>query len=59
MFKHPVFFVALGLLASAVTATNLCVDCHLEIAPNIITDWQLSKHAENGVTCDACHGGHL
>ncbi|MGB5391396.1 MAG: multiheme c-type cytochrome [Thermoanaerobaculia bacterium] len=38
---------------------NVCVDCHTEVTPNIVDDWNLSKHSEADVTCDACHGeGH-
>jgi hydroxylamine dehydrogenase len=33
-----------------------CVDCHKEKTPNIVSDWQMSKHAQNGVTCVTCHG---
>jgi hypothetical protein len=36
-----------------------CVDCHKKGTPNIVTDWQLSKHSQNEVTCSVCHGdGH-
>lgn len=36
-----------------------CVECHRDITPNIVTDWQLSKHSQNEVTCSVCHGeGH-
>ncbi len=38
---------------------NACVKCHKEVTPNIVTDWKLSKHEDNDVTCDVCHGaGH-
>ena len=33
-----------------------CVECHKQTTPGIVGDWQLSKHAENAVTCDVCHG---
>lgn len=37
-----------------------CIACH-ESAPGelsrAVLDWRQSVHAENGVTCDACHGG--
>ena len=33
-----------------------CVECHKQVTPGIVGDWQLSKHAENAVTCDVCHG---
>jgi|CXWL01.1.fsa_nt_gi hypothetical protein len=36
-----------------------CVECHKQVTPGIVGDWKLSKHAENAVTCDVCHGnGH-
>jgi len=46
-------------LLAAPAAANVCVDCHTEVTPNIVDDWNLSKHSEADVTCDACHGeGH-
>jgi DnaJ-class molecular chaperone len=36
-----------------------CIDCHKTRTPNIVSDWQLSKHSKNGVECSTCHGeGH-
>ena len=36
-----------------------CVECHRKETPNIVSDWQLSKHAQNEVGCAVCHGeGH-
>jgi hydroxylamine dehydrogenase len=40
---------------SAPTAQT-CIDCHKNETPGIVGDWQLSKHAQNGVECSACHG---
>ncbi len=41
----------------AVSATaQECVDCHKEVTPNIVTDWQLSKHSQNDIDCSVCHG---
>ena len=34
-----------------------CVDCHKDLHPNIVSDWQLSKHGQNGIDCAVCHGG--
>jgi predicted CXXCH cytochrome family protein len=34
------------------------VECHFKVTPNIVSDWQLSKHSQNAVACDACHNGH-
>ncbi len=33
-----------------------CVKCHSKREPNIIKDWQESKHFENNVGCASCHG---
>ena len=33
-----------------------CLDCHKKVTPNIVSDWQLSKHSQGGVDCAACHG---
>lgn len=36
-----------------------CLDCHKKITPDIVSDWQLSKHGQGGIDCAACHGdGH-
>jgi hypothetical protein len=32
------------------------VECHKSVTPQIVTDWQLSKHAKNDVDCASCHG---
>ncbi len=39
-------------------AENVCVQCHAkpEVTPLQVKDWQTSKHAQNDVTCDVCHG---
>jgi hypothetical protein len=33
-----------------------CIDCHKDVTPNIVSDWQLSKHSQNGIECYICHG---
>lgn len=43
------------LLASPAIAQQ-CVDCHKTVTPGIVSDWQLSKHSQNAITCAACHG---
>ncbi len=49
------FVVGLG---SAV-AQNDCIDCHRLKTPGIVSDWELSKHSKNAITCNVCHGtGH-
>jgi hydroxylamine dehydrogenase len=44
--------LAAGLFAQALT----CVECHKKTTPNIVLDWQLSKHSQKDVGCATCHG---
>lgn len=44
--------ISLGMMQAATT----CVDCHKKTTPQVVTDWQLSKHSQNGVDCSVCHG---
>ena len=51
--------IVLGLLSAFMASTamaELCVDCHKKLTPNIVKDWQLSKHAKNKIDCTDCHG---
>src|SRR5215469_2108206 len=37
----------------------ICIECHKVKTPSIVSDWQLSKHSQNGIECSTCHGdGH-
>lgn len=33
-----------------------CIECHYEVTPKAVSDWQISKHSENDVSCETCHG---
>lgn len=44
------------LIFPATTLAQQCVECHKQVTPNIVSDWQLSKHSQNEVTCSVCHG---
>ena len=46
----------LFLFSGSFVLAQTCVECHKDITPNIVSDWQLSKHAENDVDCSVCHG---
>ncbi len=51
--------IVLGLAGAFVASTALaqvCIDCHKKITPNIVKDWQLSKHSKNNISCSDCHG---
>jgi hydroxylamine dehydrogenase len=46
--------LVVSLAANAQPKT--CITCHSESSPGVVADWKLSKHAENGITCEDCHG---
>ena len=37
-------------------AGGACVTCHAKVNPNIVKDWELSRHSQVEVDCTACHG---
>lgn len=50
-------FIFLGILLFASSApAQVCVTCHKQVTPNIVSDWQASKHSQNDVNCSVCHG---
>ncbi|HXG39101.1 MAG TPA: multiheme c-type cytochrome, partial [Bacteroidota bacterium] len=53
--RSIIFLAGLVLIAGRVSA-DTCIDCHKKVTPNIVTDWQLSKHSANAVDCSVCHG---
>jgi hypothetical protein len=44
-----------GMMGQAQAAEN-CIECHKKVSPGQVTDWSVSKHAENDITCSVCHG---
>jgi hypothetical protein len=55
--KKFIFFTTVLFFASIqFNYSQNCVNCHKKITPNIVTDWQLSKHSGNDVDCSVCHG---
>jgi hydroxylamine dehydrogenase len=53
--------VALCVMMFSLSLTGLvsaqeCVNCHRKVTPNVVTDWQQSKHSKNEVECTNCHG---
>ena len=50
--------LALFLMLAAFTAqaADTCVDCHKTQTSSIVSDWQISKHSQNDVSCATCHG---
>ncbi|MCP4107050.1 MAG: cytochrome C [Desulfobacteraceae bacterium] len=54
---HKVFIIFVAVLFSAFNAlAEDCVECHKKITPNIVSDWELSKHSQNDNYCSGCHG---
>ncbi len=51
-----ILFILLGLVFCAGVYAQECVDCHKDITPNLVTDWQLSEHSQNDIDCSVCHG---
>ncbi len=51
-----ILIIAVGIIFTLAASAQVCVDCHKNITPNIVADWQLSKHSQNGVECTTCHG---
>jgi len=48
--------ILLSMMPVFPALASKCVDCHRKTTPNIVSDWQLSKHSKNDVDCSACHG---
>lgn len=56
-FRHAAWTALNGLFfSSSAVRAQTCVECHRKVTPNIVSDWQLSKHSQNAVACDARHG---
>ena len=55
---RTIVVIGMVLFSSNVFA-QICVDCHKKVTPNIVSDWELSRHSKAGVDCAVCHGdGH-
>ena len=54
--------ILFSLLSVSFASAQNCVDCHKKVTPNVVLDWQLSKHSKTEpivVQCCECHGhGH-
>ncbi|HUL30443.1 MAG TPA: multiheme c-type cytochrome [Thermodesulfobacteriota bacterium] len=51
-----VLFVFFSWVFASATSAQVCVECHKKVTPNIVSDWQLSKHSQNKIDCINCHG---
>ncbi|HMK43227.1 MAG TPA: multiheme c-type cytochrome [Dissulfurispiraceae bacterium] len=50
------FIIAFLACFVSVAVAQDCIECHKQITPNVVKDWQLSKHSKNGIACRTCHG---
>jgi len=48
--------ILLVFISSVNAQTNKCIECHYSATSQIVSDWQLSKHAESNINCSVCHG---
>jgi len=57
-----ILIIFFNLLPVSSASAQNCVDCHQKVTPNVVLDWQLSKHSKAepiAVQCCECHGhGH-
>jgi len=56
MLRAVVVFLATLFVAVSTGAAQSCVECHKKVTPNIVSDWEISKHSQNGIDCSTCHG---
>ncbi|MGB6866146.1 MAG: multiheme c-type cytochrome [Candidatus Aminicenantaceae bacterium] len=55
--KSKIVFIFLAAFVFCAGAfAQECVTCHTKVTPNIVSDWELSKHSQNDVDCSVCHG---
>ncbi len=55
LFRLAIIILGYMFFASSALSQE-CLDCHRKVTPNIVSDWQLSKHSQNEVDCSVCHG---
>ena len=53
---RTIFLILLNLIFVHAASAQVCVECHKKVTPNIVSDWQLSKHNLNKIGCSECHG---
>ena len=53
---QTMLIVLFSLIFVSAASSQVCVECHKKVTPNIVSDWQLSKHSQNKIDCINCHG---
>jgi len=54
--KKTLLLVSAMALVCAGAFAEDCLTCHKKVTPNIVSDWQISRHSQNDVDCSTCHG---
>lgn len=54
--KQIFLFFSVFLVFSFTIKAQDCIECHYEVTPKAVSDWQISKHSENDIDCSVCHG---
>jgi len=56
IFFYPLLFIFFPVFNSVFAVeSNKCIDCHKQQTQGLFSQWNQSKHAENGVSCLDCH----
>ena len=56
LLKKTLMLVSAMALVCAGAFAEDCLTCHKKVTPNIVSDWQISRHSQNDVDCSTCHG---
>jgi len=56
MLCRVLIFLLASLFVTVSASAQVCVNCHKNITPGIVSDWQLSQHGQNEIDCWICHG---
>jgi hypothetical protein len=51
-----VVFLLGATLVALPARSETCLSCHEKTSPQVVADWKLSKHSQQDVDCESCHG---
>ncbi len=49
------YFISMLMIFGFTAFGQECVDCHREVTPGIVADWESSMHAQTRIGCAYCH----